>query len=216
MKVHYPSVLAYLFYWGAVGGIMKKQKPKELLERLPFPNYIARSSFYSILSDEEQKQNDIKVQEHNYKVLGEIMELAIKKMSTLLDYYDINQDNENKWFELAMKLAMAHEPGFQMQESPSGRINTWDSNQLLGFYCLIELIKEKKGISTTHACQIAKKDHFPDSAISIKTLANKYSLVKKDKIAMALYDLALQLDIKKNSNDARLKTLQEMFDASII
>ncbi len=61
-----------------------------------------------------------------------------------------------------------------------------------------------------------KKDCFPDSPISIKTLANKYSLAKKDKTAMALYSLALKIDQKKNSNEARLKTLQEMFDPSII
>ena len=195
---------------------MKKQKPKELLERLPFPNYKFRSCFYSILSEEERQKNDLEVQRHNHKVLGEIMDLALKKMPALLDYYEIDQDDENKWFKLAMELAMVHEPGFQMQESPSGRTNTWDSNQLLGFYCLIELIKEEKEITTNHACQIAKKDCFPDSPISIKTLANKYSLAKKDKTAMALYSLALKIDQKKNSNEARLKTLQEMFDPSII
>ena len=211
-----PNPIGLAKFWECRGKHMKKQKPKELLERLPFPNYMPRNCFYNILSEEDQKKNDLDLQKHNHEVLGSIVEGAYNKMFVLLDYYEIDKDDDAKWFKLAFKLAATHEPGFQMQESPSGRTNTWDSNQLLGFYCLIELIKEEKEITTNHACQIAKKDCFPDSPISIKTLANKYSLAKKDKTAMALYSLALKIDQKKNSNEARLKTLQEMFDPSII
>ena len=195
---------------------MKKQKPKELLERLPFPNYIPRNCFYNILSEEDQKKNDLDVQKHNHEVLGSIVEGAYNKMFVLLDYYEIDKNDDAKWFKLAFKLAATHEPGFQMQESLSGRTNVWDTNQLLGLYSLVELIKEERKIRTSDACKIIKKDYLSHSKISLKTLANKYSLAKKDHVAMRLYGIALSIDRRFNRNDARWKVIEESFDSSII
>ncbi|UDM38443.1 hypothetical protein LIS44_01030 [Acinetobacter haemolyticus] len=195
---------------------MKKQKPKELLERLPFPNYIPRNCFYNILSEEDQKKNVLDVQKHNHEVLGSIVEGAYNKMFVLLDYYEIDKNDDAKWFKLAFKLAATHEPGFQMQESLSGRTNVWDTNQLLGLYSLVELIKEERKIRTSDACKIIKKDYLSHSKISLKTLANKYSLAKKDHVAMRLYGIALSIDRRFNRNDARWKVIEESFDSSII
>lgn len=195
---------------------MKKQKPKELLERLPFPNYIPRNCFYNILSEEDQKKNDVDVQKHNYEVLGSIVEGAYNKMLVLLDYYEIDKNDDAKWLKLAFKLAATHEPGFQMQEAPSGRINVWDTNQLLGLYSLVELIKEERKIKTSDACKIIKKDYLSHSEISLKTLANKYSLAKKDHVAMRLYGIALSIDRRFDRDDARCKVIEESFDPSII
>lgn len=195
---------------------MKKQKPKELLERLPFPNYIPRNCFYNILSEEDQKKNVLDVQKHNHEVLGSIVEGAYNKMFVLLDYYEIDKNDDAKWFKLAFKLAATHEPGFQMQESLSGRTNVWDTNQLLGLYSLVELIKEERKIRTSDACKIIKKDYLSHSKISLKTLANKYSLAKKDHVAMRLYGIALSIDRRFNRNDARWKVIEESFNSSII
>lgn len=195
---------------------MKKQKPKELLERLPFPNLRPVSLLVSAMSEEERVLHEAEVKVHNDAVMAEIEELSFFKLFLLLKYHDIDPNDELRWFLLATKLAQQYEPGFQMQTAPSGRASKWEFTKLLGLLTLVEMIRENKpGASVSQACHLVLNNYLPDLKVSKKTLENRYLEAKNDSEISKWYSAALRIDQRKGGKPARNEILKEAFQFEI-
>lgn len=195
---------------------MKKQKPKELLERLPFPKLRPVSLLVSAMTEEERVLHEAEVKAHNDAVMEEIHELTFYKLFLLLKYHDIDPHNEHRWFILATKLAQQYEPGFQMQTAPSGRANKWEFPKLLGLLTLVEMIRENKpNASVSQICLLILNNYLPDLKVSKKTLENRYLEAKNDPEISKWYDVALRIDKRKGGAPARNEILKEAFQFKI-
>ncbi|MCU4377609.1 MULTISPECIES: hypothetical protein [Acinetobacter] len=195
---------------------MKKQKPKELSERLPFPEFRSRSIFSSVMTEEERLLDEAEVNAHNDKVMEEINELAFYKLFLLLKYHDIDPFAENKWFLLAAKLANEHETGFQLQTAPSGRSSKWEFSKLLGLYVLVEYIREsKENCSVSQACIIILNNYLSDIHITKKTLENRYIEAKNNERVIKFFNMSIKIDKAQGNSIARNMILKEAFNIEI-
>lgn len=195
---------------------MKKQKPKELLERLPFPNLRPVSLLVSTMSEEERILHEAEVKVHNDAIMEEIHELTCYKLFLLLKYHGIDLYDEHRWFILATKLAQQYEPGFQIQTAPSGRVNKWEFTKLLGLLTLVEMIRENKpGASISQVCHLILNNYLPDLKVSKKTIENRYLEAKNDLEISKWYSAALRIDQRKGGTRARNEILKEAFQFEI-
>lgn len=195
---------------------MKKQKPKELLERLPFPNLRPVSLLVSAMPEGERVLHEAEVKAHNDAIMAEIEELSFFKLFLLLKYHDIDPNDELRWFLLATKLAQQYEPGFQMQAAPSGRSSKWEFTKLLGLLTLVEMIRENKpGASVSQVCHLILNNYLPDLNVSKKTLENRYLEAKNDSEISKWYSAALRIDQRKGGKHVRNEILKEAFQFEI-
>lgn len=105
---------------------------------------------------------------------------AIEKLGALLDHYGIQRDAEERWFNLALKLALDYVPGFQVERKPvpKGRRLKWTEMRLAALHCAVmteNLRRRDVGLaeSDIDACRrLAKTDAWRGWG-EAKTLCNK-------------------------------------------
>ena len=84
----------------------------------------------------------------------------LSKMLLLLDHYEINRDDPEKWFALSLQLAIAHVPGFAVDQHKSpGAKAVWDETTLTRLYVEVKALVEERRksnpkFSESNACTI--------------------------------------------------------------
>lgn len=180
------------------------KKPKALSTRIAAPSIPSRT----LLSEgdpDTAKEHERITQEELERTLNE----RLRKLPLLFDKFRISQDKPEKWFMLALALAIKHEPGFQFQQ-PSGRPNKWDS-QLLPLWATVQLAIAKKEISVSNACKNLATT-YKDRGITKKNIEDRYHEAAKLKNAVAYKKM---LDDFPHYRDEVMSTLAKQLDPEL-
>lgn len=128
-----------------------------------------------------------------------------RKLTLLLDHYEIEKDDDDRWFKLASELANQFVPGFslkQMQGKKIGAPNKWDDNRYLDLYSTVIAMHKgraregKQPMSDMDVCrQLAKKTKWANVG-SAKTLANEYLKAKKSMLVKMFINAQADPDIE--------------------
>ena len=171
--------------------------------------------------DEEQHQ---KLKE-KYMALesGRIMVAHIRKLFMLLDHYEVDQKSENKWYELALQLALNHVPGFRLEIKPVAKMTKWNPVSYAKLYFDVEgLLSSQRGkaLSQTAACNILLKrepwNNFlnktaHEQSNPAKTLQQAYMRSKSSGFVV-FYNQALEDDSGRSSLLSNFpKIIDDMF-----
>ena len=186
----------------------KKQKPKELMQRIESPKLKYLTALGSMALD--SKKTEKEYNQHNNSEHLKVVLKQMNKLLLLMEFYNIDKDDiEDRWFKLAYHLAVTHEVGFKIAQ-PSGSKKKWDVPQLLGLVATIRLIIIYKPMSVSNACQIIKDRYFNGRSTTKKTIENKYGEALRSKTVNKM--LYMTLDPKTGaSNLEALKIATEMF-----
>lgn len=157
-----------------------KSKFPDLNKTIPFPKFKPPISLLGVFfyTQKELEEKNRQIEKYNQHQAGRIALVRFMKLFDLLDHYEIDKTNSDcMWMMLAYKLAVQHEPSFQVEKAKRGRPSKWDDGDLFGIYCTVNFIKFNNSISNdSHACKIALQNHlkihFPK--LPLKTLQNKY------------------------------------------
>lgn len=145
-------------------------------------------------------EHSLAAERHGWAVRTALVDAATAapKMLLLLDHYGIERSEPERWFVLALRLAMDHVPGFQA-EVPRGRPHEWSSTKLALLRLAIDQkLHERKPAGrprTVHnaASIVAADSRFArvfDRCPSAKTLENRYRDALKDGLASGFSYLA--------------------------
>jgi len=119
---------------------------------------------------------------------------AAQKMFLLLDQFGIARDHEERWFLLALRLAIEHEPGFKVaSDEPRriGRPKSWTDMLRTDLYCRVQLEnadREARGLarSDTDVCRLLARDERWSAWGSQKVLYNQLQLAKHSKMVQMI------------------------------
>jgi hypothetical protein len=139
---------------------------------------------------------------------------ANEKMMLLFDRYGIDKnDLENRWYQLAFRLATEHEPGFKTVEiKKQGRPPEWDYISLAALYFEVELIKNERNKSAHKtgnypACRIlSQREPYKSKGLSLKRLVNLYNEAKKSPMVLAFKHTI------KDSPETTVQEIERWFD----
>ncbi|NLZ41033.1 MAG: hypothetical protein GX886_07230, partial [Comamonadaceae bacterium] len=119
---------------------------------------------------------------------------ATGKMLLLLDQFGIARDHEERWFLLALRLAIEHEPGFKVaSDEPRriGRPKSWTDMLRTDLYCRVQLEnadREARGLarSDTDVCRLLAREERWGAWGSQKVLYNQLQLAKHSKMVQMI------------------------------
>lgn len=166
------------------------------LRRKAIPNPPA-SGLRHFLSKEEYEELQEKHKKSRRNIQADnalnLTKQAAEKLGLLLEHYEIDKNDPDRWFLLSLALARNHVTGFQIKEDGSaGRRVVWNENKLVVLYFeVVQLIKSKNrepqyGISWACA-QLVKRPEWRN--FEAKTLQTKYSEAKKSGLVRLLIDV---------------------------
>lgn len=117
------------------------------------------------------------------RVVGE----WLQKLLLLLEHYEIEQQDDSRWFRLAFKLAMEHVPGFAFdQQKPAGRPADWDSWRYMDLFLSVRsLMNEAAG----RGCELTLRDacrQLADSGFAADLYPNRDQRLNEHSRAAAL------------------------------
>lgn len=124
---------------------------------------------------EEIRKRDIEAYNRQYK----------ERILALFEYYQIDPSNDNAWAELAMDLAQAHVPGFQVIDGSAphvGRRARWRIVESAKLLTDVQALMDK-GLTASAACNIlVKRPEYrkegQDEKKAHKTLYRRYQEAK--------------------------------------
>ncbi len=165
----------------------KKNKFIGKYKSLGDPIYISplSSKTISVLTfkkDKDEITKDIKLREEERENF--VATERLKKLSLLLDYYGIDKNKENAWFELTYKLSVDYFLGFQLKElNNSGRKEEWNDFKLLKLYFEVnKKIAEKKSKDLSYSQRSICNSLSQEWGSSGATLNNRYIKAKKSQL----------------------------------
>lgn len=86
-------------------------------------------------TDEQKAIHQKDLEKYHFKTAMKATTEAIEKMFLLLDHYNIDRNDEEKWFFLAFNLARNHIEGFSLEDKkPEGSPKIWDNFTYLKLY----------------------------------------------------------------------------------
>lgn len=121
----------------------------------------------------------------------------LEKMNLLLSHYRIDRDNPERWFGLALCLAIDHVPGFEpvKRKKPGAKLD-WDGVTLARLNFQVSgLIASRQSASIRAACETILADSnlrraYPigpnGKPVSVPTLMRKYHDSNKDPLVKML------------------------------
>ena len=116
-----------------------------------------------------------------------------EKMLLLMDHYEIDHSDVNKWQLLAQTLALMFVPGLQLKpkEAKKGAKSKWSNMQRAKLYCSV-MIKNKSRAERRYSksdrasCNILAKSEYWKDWGSGKVLYNQYLMAKESDMVKAL------------------------------
>lgn len=92
----------------------------------------------------------------------------------LLDEYGIARDDGERWFKLAHRLAMKHEPMFKAHREP-GRAKVWSKVLLRVLVAYVEKLRASRGLTARSACRVlSTTEPWNELKVSGATLYRRY------------------------------------------
>ncbi len=125
----------------------------------------------------------------------------IEKLGLLLEHYNIDPNDPDRWFWLSVNLAKNHVPGFKIKtkEEKGGRPQEWDIVKYARLFLEVTiLMAEKKNVSgcnISRACNALLKEPEWES-YSRKTLQSRYAEAKTTPFVMIYKNAVSELPDK--------------------
>ncbi len=147
----------------------------------PKPRGIAAKILFPEATDNYQEDSNKWLGESTLNVISD----QLPKLMLLMDHYDIQRDDPERWFLLSLSLARNHVPGFRVEEkNQDGRKKEWDvAKDTFLYLCIIEKIYTGKldaSKTISWACeQLAKDSFWKNAGCTKKTLQNRYAQAEK-------------------------------------
>lgn len=158
--------------------IAKKGMPAKLRKPIvsESPPYRQASQ---LLSEDEHKEYQKELSVYRAQNCLSLWRQSDEKMAQYMDYYEIRQDDPDKWFWLCKHFARDFVDGFQPKVQGSrGRKVEWDIFLLARFYYEVQLLLNKNGntkATVSWACtQLKKKPFWKEKKINKEALENRY------------------------------------------
>jgi hypothetical protein len=106
---------------------------------------------------------------------------TIEKIPALFEHFDIDKNDDERWFLLAICLANMHVPGFKVKEyGNAGAPKEW--NVLLESLLFFDFqLKKLEKYKLSYSCiskMVAKKEPWNSRGNSPKTLLNRFTSIK--------------------------------------
>jgi len=187
----------------------KKKKNKftgkysKLSEPIVIPNPPSLPTLLTSGKNEKNKQSAEKW-EKACTLIGTT--LAIKKLGLLFDWYGIDKKNEDRWFNLAFRLAIDYIPGFSTAKPP-GRHNEWDDFRLLKLNWEVKKVQKEKGqYSAQDACRLLAKRPNEYSQTQ-RTLYNRFIESNKSDFQKFLDNISENTNLSPSKIDTLVKEL---------
>lgn len=133
----------------------------------------------------------------------------IRKLGVLLERYSVANDDPNRWFMLALRLAHEFVPGFAIAERrPAGRQLVWDLVRLYLLWLDVQLLRgDKPNRSVSGACHILAK--CPQwKGLKGKTLQTRYEREAKHS---PLVELARRTGLEPKAMEPASEHLRRKF-----
>ena len=132
-----------------------------------------------LLSEDERKEYQKELSTYRAKNLISVWQQSDEKMAQYMDYYEVRQDNPDKWFWLCKYFARDFVDGFQLKVKGSrGRKMEWDILLLARLYYDVQQLLNKGGgakETASWACmQLKKKSPWKEKKINKDALENRY------------------------------------------
>lgn len=181
-----------------------------------------------IISDIQPKTDKI-FEADTSKVLGQfyadnsfVIKELTERMKLLLKHYEIESNDENRWYELALNLAKNHVPGFRV-EGKSGKKTGWTPQAYAKLYFDVQrerLFAKNLNVATIGwACnRLIKKSPWKnfkinknDKTLTAKTLQNKYSEAQSSVLITAFLRNQKEAFFTQNLQDLYIEMVDKMF-----
>lgn len=112
----------------------------------------------TILADKNKTKEKYEaiLKARNNILLGELD----KKIPLVFEHHEISTNDSNKWEKLALKLAKAHIPGFQIQHTVGRKIK-WSDQLYVILYRDVNKVKEENKFNIEEACEYLLEGVMP-------------------------------------------------------